>query len=66
MKIAYKVDEIYIANYGGICLLTVYEVAEKTVRHNYGWELTAEFHSRVIEKYGTIRRICGIPFGVRR
>jgi hypothetical protein len=67
MKIEYRKDEVWLCDWGGEREpLTILEISGGFVRHKHGWDSSAEWHKRVLQKLGKVRRIMGIKVGLTR
>lgn len=64
-QIVYRKDDVWLCEYAGITKLVIKEIRGGYVRHQYAWATAQNWHAMAKVKVGTVRRILGIPFGVR-
>ncbi len=68
MNVVYRKDEVWLCTgfTAPLQALRIIEITNGFVKHDYGWESSELWHSRAKTKLGTVRRIMGIPFGIKR
>jgi hypothetical protein len=73
MKVSYEIDEVDLVELpksNTLVLIRIEQIAGNYIRYSGGgyggWIKVEDWHKIVKEKYGRVRRILGIPFGISR
>jgi hypothetical protein len=65
-QIVFRKDDVWLCQYGfDPRPLVIKSIRGNYIKHRYCWESAEEFKKMALVRLGTVRRICGIPFGIK-